>query len=96
MPKLTPHEKLDEKLDGYKTQLIHLKDMLDKSSESLKSDLEADINDIEKMLKNVKKHMSQLGYVAEDEWHVVESNFKGCWNDISRSIKNAVYKSSNT
>lgn len=94
MSTLTPHEQLDKQLEKYKKQLDELKGKLNASSALLKSDLEADIDEIEKMLANVRKHISHLGEIADDEWHEVESRFKNCWTDLSSAIKNAASKSS--
>ena len=89
----TTHDKLNAKLEEHKTQLKSLKDKLNNSSDSLKADLEPEIDNIEKMLINIKKHISQLGEAAEDEWEIVDSKFKGCWKGISHAIKSAVSKS---
>jgi hypothetical protein len=92
MPELTPHEKLDKQLEGYKTQLVNLKAKLDTSSNHFKSDIELEINEIEIMLKNVKQHITQLEDVAEYEWKAVESRFSGCWSGLAAAIQGVVNK----
>jgi uncharacterized protein YPO0396 len=93
MYKLSPHEKLDAQLEEYKTQLVNLKAKLNTSSNYFKSDIEAEVNDIEKMLANVKQHINKLGNVTENEWQAVELQFKGCWNGLAAAINDVVNKS---
>lgn len=94
MSKVNPHDKIESKLDEFKTELVKLQNRLEDAPDTLKADLKADINYIETMLIDLKKQISQLKDMTLDKWDEVEDDFKHAYCNISKAIKNAFSKTS--